>query len=223
MQSRRTTIILLLATFTASAAFSYTVVRKDGGKFETQNPPTYRDGKVIFTLPGGSKGSMPEASIDKAATEAANRADEKPAKTQKKVATNESLAKSQQETKKTVFTNNDLANAKGVSVMEGTVTYDAGDDEEWAKKHDEEMAKLRGEKPATGSSVQQSQEPEPTPLQKAQKKVDDLRAKLVELDRTLANSAGDAVTVNQRLQTAADLKQAEEELREVSGEGSNED
>ena len=61
--------VALVAT---TAGYPYTIVMKSGGTFEAAGPPSWDDGKVVFELPGGSRGFLPEAIVDRAATEAAN-------------------------------------------------------------------------------------------------------------------------------------------------------
>ncbi|MFN7971455.1 MAG: hypothetical protein U0166_03755 [Acidobacteriota bacterium] len=58
----------------ASMASAYTLVTKDGRKMEIASAPSYEGGKARFTLPGGGQASLPEADVDRAATEKANAA-----------------------------------------------------------------------------------------------------------------------------------------------------
>ena len=117
------TIALLLMAVPASA---YVVVRTDGTKFEAAEAPEFKDGAAYFTLPGGSRGSVPEAAIDKNATEKANaEGAAKPAENAG-VVTNEALAKGE-EAKAAGFTNEDLAKAAAEETKPaaGVVTNEA--------------------------------------------------------------------------------------------------
>lgn len=276
MRGRTRFIILFVsaAILVPQSALSYTIVRKDGTKFEAQAAPEYKDGKAIFLLAGGSKGSMAEADVNKAATEKANAApagDAKKGKDQGKgVVTNENLAASPKSMPKgggkSSFTNEDLAKAEGKATVEGSVDTaqpgeaapaDGADD--WAKRHDEEMARIaeqrkkateggddaekdaqqrdndaadkakkdaegasgEGEKDAGGAPPKDAAKAEPpkdeTPEEKTarlEKERDELREKLVSIDNKIGGGAGDAATVNERLQTAEDLNKAEEALED---------
>lgn len=255
--------LLAFAVVTAAPTHAYTIVRKDGARFDAQGPPSYKDGQAVFTLAGGSTGSMPESAIDKPATEKANQPASSPkGATKRDVVTNESLSPGGAAPggkSKSTFTNDDLKKAEGRSVVEGDVQTgaieDTTTDDDWAAKHDEEMARLdaerrvrRGEAPPPAAAAPPAAEGEegersaaeserataaadgaapPTeagaappappakeedPVAVLQKKVDELRTRLDQLDRTISGGGGNAVTVNERLQTANELTQAEEEL-----------
>ena len=240
------TLILFSATLlVADAALSYVLVRKDGSKIEVDGAPEYRDGQAIVRLPGGSTGSLPEDSIDKAATDKANQAEPE---SESEAAVEPSKKKSLGESApgghaKSSFTNEDLQKSEG-SVVEGSVNTGESNEseEEWAKRHDEEMkarygggeeeetpaddqaavdaamgAEAGGDAPPAGGEAapEEKEETQEEKIARLEQEVDDLRQELADLDRAIGGGAGDAVTVNKRLQTASDLTDKERELAEA--------
>lgn len=205
----RTLVIMALGSILAAPSFAYTVVRKDGTKFQTESAPTYKDGQASFTLAGGSKGSVPESGIDKAATAKANPAPD---------------AKGTQAPKKegaAVFTNEDLKNAKGLSDSDGKVevegapdTSSADADADFAARHDREMAeRAKGD---AGSS-------EETRIKELEADVARLEKELADTDPNYVYTKGGrtvdhGTVVARHKQVAEELTAARQALAEARGE-----
>lgn len=100
---------------------AYTLVRRDGRHLEVRAAPDIHDGTVYYTLLSGLNGFMAETDLNRTATERANgSALARGGRTRRPLG--EPPDGGPPKVVRRVYTNDDLAKAKGLSVVEGDVT-----------------------------------------------------------------------------------------------------
>lgn len=118
---RNRLVPLALLLLAAGPCLGYTIVRKGGRRLEVLAPPEYHDGTVYFRVLNGMGGFMAEEDVDRAATERAN-AQKPHARGSRGKADTPPPAHERR-----VYTNEDLAKAVGLAVCEGHVTAEGKD------------------------------------------------------------------------------------------------
>lgn len=179
----------------AAEATGYTIIRKDGTRFEVPKAPVYEDGQATFEMAGGSRGSIAEDAVDKAATERANQPSDTPeVGGGGSVFTNEALVPSAEENVSAAFTNEDLEGA-------------------WGRATEEEAMPAESDAELVGPGAR---------IREIEERVAELKRQLAEVGPGYVDVSGDRVVdpgavVAEQRRIAAELTEAERDLAEARG------